>query len=43
MIVAISGHTEHEYIEKAWLSGIDEFISKPAQLKSLTHIINEII
>jgi len=30
MIVAISGHTEVEYIEKAWISEIDEFISKPA-------------
>ena len=30
MIIAISGHTETEYIEKAWICEIDEFISKPA-------------
>jgi coenzyme F420-reducing hydrogenase delta subunit len=29
MIVACTGHTEHEYILKAWNHSIDEVLPKP--------------
>ena len=43
MIVACSGHTEDEYIQKAWRHHIDELLPKPANVKILKEILNEII
>ena len=33
MIVACTGHTENEYIKKAWRHSIDEVIAKPANIE----------
>lgn len=30
MIVACTGHTENEYIKKAWRHHMDEVVAKPA-------------
>ena len=43
MIVACTGHTEPDYIKKAWKNGMDEVISKPAKIENLRIIIQQII
>jgi hypothetical protein len=32
MIVALTGHTEEEYIKKAWIHQMDEVIPKPTNV-----------
>jgi CheY-like chemotaxis protein len=32
MIVACTGHTEQEYIKKAWANQMDELVPKPINL-----------
>lgn len=32
-VVGCTGHTEEEYIEKAWRHGIDEIVPKPAKVE----------
>jgi len=32
MVVACTGHTEEEYIQKAWRHQMDEILSKPIDL-----------
>lgn len=39
-IIACSGHTEQEYIEKAWRSQIDEVIKKPITVEAAKEIMN---
>lgn len=43
MIVACTGHTEEEYIKKAWRHQIDEMLQKPTNITILKEILNEII
>jgi|TARA_B110000285_G_C14881327_1_gene494054 YesN/AraC family two-component response regulator len=43
MIVAVTGHSEDEYIKKAWRYQMDELIPKPVNVKVLKALINEII
>jgi YesN/AraC family two-component response regulator len=43
MIVACTGHTEEEYIKKAFFSKMDEVICKPTNVKVVKEILKEII
>ena len=43
MIVACTGHTEEEYIQKAWNFQIDEVIQKPINIDVLKELFLEII
>ena len=43
MIVACTGHTEEEYIKKAWLHQMDEVLPKPTNVKTIKLILNSII
>ena len=43
MIVALTGHTEEEYIKKAWIHQMDEVIPKPTNVKIIKEILKEII
>jgi YesN/AraC family two-component response regulator len=43
MIVACTGHSENEYIFKAWRHSIDEVLPKPTNLNILKEILGEII
>ena len=43
MIVACTGHTEEEYINKAWRYQIDEVLPKPASLQVVKTILDEIV
>jgi YesN/AraC family two-component response regulator len=43
MIVACTGHSENEYILKAWRHSIDEVLPKPTNLNILKEILGEII
>ena len=38
-IVACTGHTENEYIQKAWRHSIDEVVPKPVNIKILKEIL----
>lgn len=40
MIVACTGHTEHEYIKKAWKHKMDEVIAKPADIEVVRALLN---
>ena len=35
MIIACTGHTEDEYIQKAWQHKMDEFVMKPTKIEVL--------
>ena len=41
LIIACTGHTEKEYIEKAWSHRIDEVIPKPASIEVVKSILKE--
>ena len=41
-IVAITGHVEEEYVNKARNHGIDEVLSKPVDLMVLTRILHSL-
>ena len=43
MIVACTGHTEEEYIKKAWRYEIDEVVPKPTNIQVIKEILQEII
>ena len=43
LIVACTGHTEDEYIKKAWLHQIDEVVPKPTNVNIIKTILTEII
>ena len=43
MIVACTGHTEDEYIEKAWEYKMDEVVPKPTNVHVISVILSEII
>ena len=42
-IVACTGHTEEQYIQKAWDSEMDELIPKPCQIEQLQQVLSESI
>lgn len=43
MIVACTGHTEEEYIQKAWRHQIDEVLQKPTNFEIVRIVLDEII
>ena len=43
MIIACTGHIEDEFINKAWLSDIDEVLPKPVKFEILREIFRDII
>lgn len=43
MIVACTGHTEDEYIQKAWRYQMDEVVAKPANIEVIKTILKEMI
>lgn len=40
-IIACTGHTDDEYIRKAWSHKMDEFLMKPTNIEVLTNVILE--
>jgi len=40
MIIGCTGHTEEEYIQKAWTHQIDEIIPKPIKLDQIEAILS---
>ena len=42
-IVAITGHTEENYVKKAFESRVDEIMSKPAKIDTVEQILGEIV
>ena len=43
MIVACTGHTEIEYIKKAWRYQMDEVVPKPANIQVIRCILDEMV
>ena len=43
LIIACTGHTEQEYIKKAWCHQMDEIVPKPAQTDLMKNILLEVI
>ncbi len=43
MIVACTGHTEEEFIQKAWRHQMDEVVGKPINLLIIKDILREVI
>ena len=43
MIIATTGHTENEYINKCWVHSIDEVISKPININIIKSVLDDII
>ena len=43
MIVACTGHTENEFIKKAWRHQMDEVIAKPANIEVVRALINSMV
>ena len=43
MIVACTGHTEPEYIQKAWRYEMDEVVPKPTDIEIIKNILNDIL
>ena len=43
MIVACTGHTEQDFIIKAWRHGFDELIPKPCNFEIFMQIVYEIV
>ena len=41
-VIAISGHVDIQYVEKAWRYGLDEFVYKPIKLSILNEILGEL-
>jgi len=39
MIVACTGHTEQEYIKKAWVHQMDEVVAKPLNVDVVRQIL----
>ena len=40
-IIAVTGHTEQEYIQKAWVYQMDEVLSKPTTVAQIAEILSE--
>ena len=38
-IVACTGHTEEEYVQKAWDNNMDELIPKPCRIEELVEVL----
>ena len=43
MIIACTGHTEEEYIKKAWCHEIDEVVPKPVRTDLMITILEEML
>lgn len=43
MIIACTGHTEDEFVQKAWRHQMDEFIMKPASTQVLKDVLVDMI
>ena len=43
MIVACSGHSEQEFVQRAWASEIDEVITKPTSVENLKEIFKDLL
>ena len=43
MIIACTGHTEPEYIKKAWKHEMDEVVAKPVSTEVITAILEEMV
>ena len=43
MIVACTGHSEDEYVKKAWRHQMDEVIAKPANIEVIRCLLKETI
>ena len=43
MVIATTGHTEPEFIRKAWMFQMDEILPKPITTNKLKFILDEII
>ena len=41
-VIAVSGHVDSLFIEKAWRYDIDEFVYKPIKLSNLNKILGEL-
>ena len=41
-VIAVSGHVDSQYIEKAWRYDLDEFVLKPVKLSILNKILDEL-
>ena len=41
-VIAVSGHVDTQYIEKAWRYNLDEFVLKPIKLSILNKILAEL-
>ena len=42
-IAATTGHSEPQYIQKAWENGMDELIPKPCKIEELERVLAETI
>ena len=40
LIVAVTGHSEHQYVERAIDSGINYVLSKPVNSKQISEAVN---
>ena len=43
MIVACTGHTEEEFVQKAWRHQMDEILPKPIDFEALKLLLREVI
>ena len=43
LIIACTGHTEEEFVKKAWRHGIDELLAKPIDSEILSQIFDEFL
>ena len=43
MIIACTGHTEPEYVQKAWDHEMDEVVAKPVSTDVIMAILEEMI
>ena len=41
-VIAVSGHVDTQYVEKAWRYDLDEFVLKPIKLSILNKILAEL-
>ena len=41
-VIAVSGHVDTQYIEKAWRYNFDEFVLKPIKLSILNKILGDL-
>lgn len=43
MIIACTGHTEPEYVKKAWAHEMDEIVAKPVPINVIIDIIQDMV